>query len=448
MSHPKYNLTQPMNLCDPKYGELAKIVKDQMITGQAGRGSYTFEGIHKVIAFLPLKVGDKFYSIAANTPLNEFMELTNDIKADADKSASRATSILAVCTLLMVLLSAMAGFFCSRSITRPLKRLVEELTDATDHVAAASTEVSTSSQHLAEGASEQAAAIEETSSSLEEMSSMTKQNSDNAAQANHLMRNVSDRVEKANNTMDDLTSSMHEIASASEETQKIIKTIDEIAFQTNLLALNAAVEAARAGEAGAGFAVVADEVRNLALRAADAAKNTANLIEGTVKRVQEGVTLVTTTNGAFFEVRSSSASVGELVGEIAVASSEQAQGISQINKAVAEMDKVVQRNAASAEEAASASEEMSSQAMRMQSFVNDLQRIITGGKQQTDRFRAAKAHAAGVSKASRSDAPALFHPAPRGNGDNGKRSLDSHGGRALPPSRQISSLEERDLDDF
>ncbi|MCU0583737.1 MAG: methyl-accepting chemotaxis protein, partial [Syntrophales bacterium] len=140
--------------------------------------------------------------------------------------------------------------------------------------------------------------------------------------------------------MTELTQSMEDISKASDETSKIIKTIDEIAFQTNLLALNAAVEAARAGEAGAGFAVVANEVRNLAMRAAEAAKNTSVLIEGTVKKVREGSELVERTGGAFAEVSRSAAKVADLVAEIAAASSEQAQGIDQINKAVAEMDKV------------------------------------------------------------------------------------------------------------
>lgn len=208
------------------------------------------------------------------------------------------------------------------------------------------------SQQMAEGASEQAASIEETSSSLEEMSSMTRQNADNSIQANNLMKDATQVVARANGFMTELIKSMGEISKASEETSRIIKTIDAIAFQTNLLALNAAVEAARAGEAGAGFAVVADEVRNLAMRSAEAAKNTADLIEGTVKKVKEGSELVTRTNEAYSEVAVSSAKVGELVGEIAAASTEQAQGIEQINKAVAEMDKVIQQNAANAEELA------------------------------------------------------------------------------------------------
>jgi len=169
---------------------------------------------------------------------------------------------------------------------------------------------------------------------------------------------------------------MNEISRASEDTSKIVKSIDEIAFQTNLLALNAAVEAARAGEAGAGFAVVADEVRNLAMRAADAAKNTSNLIEMTVKKVKDGSGLVLKTNEAFVKMASTASNVAQLVAEIAAASKEQSQGIEQVNNAVTEMEKVVQQNAANAEENAAASEEMNAQAIQMQVFVEDLFAIV------------------------------------------------------------------------
>jgi methyl-accepting chemotaxis protein len=192
------------------------------------------------------------------------------------------------------------------------------------------------------------------------------------------MKQATQVIQKANETLSILTKSMKEITAASEETSKIIKTIDEIAFQTNLLALNAAVEAARAGEAGAGFAVVAEEVRNLAIRAADAAKNTSGLIEGTVRKIKEGSALVVTTNEAFVEVSASASKVGELVGEIAAASQEQSQGIDQINKAVAEMDKVTQATAATAEESASASEEMNAQAEQMKQVSRTLVNIIGG----------------------------------------------------------------------
>jgi methyl-accepting chemotaxis protein len=206
---------------------------------------------------------------------------------------------------------------------------------------------------LSDSSSQQAASIEETSASLDEMASMTRRNADNTSEANNLMAAVREAIEKSNKAMTELTRSMTDIARASEETQKIIKNIDEVAFQTNLLALNAAVEAARAGEAGAGFAVVADEVRNLALRATDSAKNTANLIQDIVNKVRGGEKLVSVTNDAFGSVITSAKKVQELMEEIAAASKEQSDGIHQINSAVAEMNRVTQQNAANAEELAS-----------------------------------------------------------------------------------------------
>jgi methyl-accepting chemotaxis protein len=302
----------------------------------------------------------------------------HDVATLANNSATSARFIIGSVGITAILAGILLAIFITRSIVKPINRVISGLNEGAAQVASASGQVSSSSQSLAEGASEQAASIEETSSSLEEMSSMTKQNADNSSQADNLMKEANQVVAKANQSMTELTHSMEEISRASEETSKIIKTIDEIAFQTNLLALNAAVEAARAGEAGAGFAVVADEVRNLAMRAADAAKNTADLIEGTVKKVKNGGELVATTNEAFSEVAQSAAKVGDLVGEISAASNEQAQGIEQVNLAVTEMDKVVQQNAANAEESASASEEMNAQAEQMKSYVNDLAALIGG----------------------------------------------------------------------
>ena len=296
-----------------------------------------------------------------------------------------AESVIKTNTMVMVLIAVfgilglcLLAFVIIRSITQPIKRIIEGLHQGADQVASAAGQVSSASQTLAEGSSEQAASVEETSSSLEEMSSMTKQNASNAGQADSLMKQANQVVNKANTSMGQLTTSMQEISKASEETSKIIKTIDEIAFQTNLLALNAAVEAARAGEAGAGFAVVADEVRNLAMRAADAAKNTSALIAGTVKKVSEGTALVGATNDAFNEMAGSTRKVGELVSEIAMASSEQAQGIEQVNLSVTEMDKVTQQNAATAEESASASEELNAQAEELKGFVAELTAVVGG----------------------------------------------------------------------
>ena len=191
--------------------------------------------------------------------------------------------------------------------------------------------------------------------------------------------------------MGDLKSAMERIDAASDEMAKIIKTIDEIAFQTNLLALNAAVEAARAGEAGAGFAVVADEVRNLAMRAANAAKSTTELIEGNISNIKSGSGLVGETGDAFDQMSQSANRVAELVAEIATASGEQTQGIGQISKAATEMDSATQRIASSAEESAAASEELSAQAEVMKGMVNDLNSLVKGaGSQSAANILAAK----------------------------------------------------------
>jgi len=192
------------------------------------------------------------------------------------------------------------------------------------------------------------------------------------------MKEANNVIREADASMKKLTVSMQEISSASAETQKIVKTIDEIAFQTNLLALNAAVEAARAGEAGAGFAVVADEVRNLAMRAAEAAKNTSNLIEGTVQKVNNGAKLVEETSESFYVASQATDRIGTLITEIASSSGEQARAIGQVGSAISEIDSVTQNVAASAEEAASASEELSAQAETMKGTVKELLALAGG----------------------------------------------------------------------
>jgi len=312
----------------------------------------------------------------------QVLTVKSDVK-EKIRSVILWISIIALGILCAICIGAF--FFIQKSINNPIQRAAQGMSDAAGQVASASGEVSSSSQQLAEGASEQAASIEETSSSLEEMSAITKQNANNANEANNLMNEANAIVGKANASMTELTLSMDDISKASEETSKIIKTIDEIAFQTNLLALNAAVEAARAGEAGAGFAVVADEVRNLALRAADAAKNTAELIQKTVNKINDGTEIVNHTNSAFGEIQQSSSKVGELVAEIAEASKEQSQGVDQINIAVAEMDKVVQLNAATAEESAASSEEMNAQAEQMKGIIKNLNKMIGGSGSQKVR---------------------------------------------------------------
>ncbi|MEN6370455.1 MAG: methyl-accepting chemotaxis protein [Armatimonadota bacterium] len=238
-----------------------------------------------------------------------------------------------------------------------------------EQVASASNQISAGSQTLAQGASEQASSLEEISSSLQEMASMTKQNAANAKEARSLTEAARATADRGVDSMNRLSEAIDKIKLSSDETAKIVKTIDEIAFQTNLLALNAAVEAARAGDAGKGFAVVAEEVRNLAMRSAEAAKNTANLIEESVRNAEGGVTINTEVMRNLEEINEQVNKVSEVMSEIAAASDQQSQGIEQVNVAVNQMDQITQQNAANSEESASAAEELSSQAEEMQSMV-------------------------------------------------------------------------------
>ena len=285
---------------------------------------------------------------------------------------------LSIGGILLLALLSLILFLSTSAITKRLNLTINELEHGGTQMYNAAQEINSTSHQLAEGASEQAASLEETSSSLEEMAAMTRRNSEHATQAETLTKEASSTIGHAGESMQRLTVSMEEISRASEETSRIVKTIDGIAFQTNLLALNAAVEAARAGEAGAGFAVVADEVRNLAMRAAEAAKSTATMIESTVGKVRTGSDLATETNKSFSEVSAAAGRITTLVSEIASASKEQAHGIDQINKAINHIDSVTQQNAASAEESASASAELSGQAGRIRDIVIDLSALVSG----------------------------------------------------------------------
>jgi methyl-accepting chemotaxis protein len=279
------------------------------------------------------------------------------------------------------------------------------------------------------------------------MASMTKQNADNAQQASALAVETRQAADTGSESMQKMDSAIHEIQRSSDETAKIIKVIDDIAFQTNLLALNAAVEAARAGEAGKGFAVVAEEVRNLAMRSAEAAKNTSNMIEESVKNANHGVDIAGEVGKVLAGIVESIGKTTDLVTEIAAASQEQAQGIDQVNTAIAQMDQVTQQNAANAEETASASEELSAQAEVMNDVVNQLVTIVGGATARAGHPKRAPMHNAG----SRPTGPAKRHlDSPRrrvGLSNNTWHEIADSGPGANRPTQEPSAHNMIPLED-
>ncbi|MGB8167424.1 MAG: methyl-accepting chemotaxis protein, partial [Chthoniobacteraceae bacterium] len=291
---------------------------------------------------------------------------------------------------------AVTGFIFGRRLSRQLERLTGSLHSAATATADAAAHITSTSQQLATGASEQAASLEETSASLEETSSMVQRNAENSSTAKTLAAQTREAADGGAHEMQEMTAAMDAIRAASGDITKILKSIDEIAFQTNILALNAAVEAARAGEAGMGFAVVADEVRNLAQRCAIAAKETAIKIEDSVLKSERGAEICAKVGRSLHVIQTKAQQMDSVVAEIASASGEQAEGVSQINLAVTQMDKVTQNNAASAEECAASSEELNSQAELLQQTANALQNLVgaTGAGAAVGLPPAARAHIA------------------------------------------------------
>jgi methyl-accepting chemotaxis protein len=309
----------------------------------------------------------------------EYNEKLGADTGKASKSAARSSIILISIALgVSLILACLLTWQIVRSTTRVLRDLAGNLDQGATQTASAARQVSAASQTLSSGASEQAASVEETSASLEEISSMIRATADNAEKAKALAGEAQAVAQAGSRSMVEMTQAMAAIDTSSAEVAKIVKNIDEIAFQTNILALNAAVEAARAGEAGAGFAVVADEVRSLAQRSAAAAKETADKIETAIASSRNGSRSCAKVGESLTQIAGKVSSTDSLVGEIATAAREQAQGIEQINTAINQMDQVTQSNSASAEESASAAEELDAQAASLKDMVGRLRQLVGG----------------------------------------------------------------------
>ncbi len=323
------------------------------------------------------KLADKVVADAERIATSD-LEATTQVSTRAAKSMTRSVWVSIWGLLGALLAGVVVSLVFSQRLIKALKQIAEKLTQGAESTASAAAQVSASSHSVAQGAGEQAASLEETSASLEELSTTTRSGADTAGRVKELGSEACQAGDAGVRDMAEMTAAMEAIRGSSDDIAKIIKTIDEIAFQTNLLALNAAVEAARAGEAGMGFAVVADEVRTLALRSANAAKETEAKICDALEKSARGAEISAKVADGLQEIVTKTRGVDELVAELAAASREQSQGIAQVNLAVGQMDKITQANAASSEESATAAEALKAQALSMEETVRDLMRLLEG----------------------------------------------------------------------
>ena len=350
-----------------KYNALCAVFSGIAETNRAAAGEYLNSTVMPAYA-LYSHAGDVLGEYNAKNGDDRGKSLTAEVGTN--------TRILITTGALGLAIGIAGSFLIVSTVNKALRLIASQISDGANQTVSAASQITSASQTLAEGASEQAASLEETSSSLEEMTSMVRRNADSAQTAKDLSSQTSGAADAGAGDMERMQQSMAAIKTSSDDVAKIVKNIDEIAFQTNILALNAAVEAARAGEAGAGFAVVADEVRNLAQRSAKAAKETAEKIEDAINKTTMGVEVSGKVAGSLKQIIEKTRAMDTLVGEIAAACREQAQGLSQINTAVSQMDKVTQSNAASAEETASAAEELNAQSAAQQQSIVGLLALV------------------------------------------------------------------------
>ncbi len=385
VTHPKYTLNDNIDLCDPKHGvELASLMKNEITKGRNANGKYTFAEQERFVQYSPLKIGDYTYSVVSTYPVAEALESTRQFIESSRKEAFRVSYTMIAALLALALAGAITGIIISRGIASPIRTIIEVLSLNAAHLKESSDQIAGASQSLASGASEQASSLEETTASMEQMASMTKRNAENAGNASLMAKDANKFAEEGVHSMERMSHAIEKIKNSADQTAKIVKAIDEIAFQTNLLALNAAVEAARAGEAGKGFAVVAEEVRRLAQRSAEAAKNTSTLIEESLQNASAGVAVNSEVAENLTKIKDIAFKVNEIVQEISAASKEQDQGIEHITIALSQMDKVTQMNAASSEESSSSAEELASQAATLNNAVENLRMIVEAGHDAYD----------------------------------------------------------------
>jgi len=359
LAHPVEANVLKVNLSDFDFGRA-------IVSQKNGTNAYEWKGSNRLAVFKQSE--KKGWIVAASLSQDEVLA-----------QAWRVLYVAGFGALAGILLILAATWYATTGVFRTISRVADTLKNGSVQVAASAAQVSQTSQHLAAGASTQASSLEQVSASMQEMASMTQQTADNARVADKLMReDAAANFKHIEQRMGNMQELMQAATAASEETAKVIKVIDGIAFQTNLLALNAAVEAARAGDAGKGFAVVAEEVRNLAQRSATAARNTQDLILGSAGKIRETTLAYQQILEALTENGKIAQKVSSTLGEIATASHEQATGIAQINTAVSQVDKVTQDSAATAEEAAAAGEQLSAQSRQLEDIVAALNAIVTG----------------------------------------------------------------------